>query len=366
VAAKTAARSAPKAHLQQLVSSTQNVDIYTLMKPLYSFLLLLLWCCGAVGQNLVPNPSFEDNILCPLISGQLSLAVPWTKIGGGGNMTYYHTCGGTCCDIPQNEFGWQLARSGSGYANVALLYNNETMSFFSEGNFLGLGLLDTLIAGQRYEVEFFLSLMDSARFATKNVGAFFSNEQPPSDGGTLVTFNPQVRYEGDFLTDKEGWMRITGAFVAQGGENFLTIGNFDGYYNSDTLNLNEGGETNSTGAYDLEYWEFAGYYIDDVSVVEDTTWHVGLDEYEMQKQALEVFPNPSDGVFTVNVPNCQDQKAPYLLSVSDVTGKTVFDGRMACGQRTLNLGNLDNGTYLLRVLYADNTERWYYKLVIMH
>ena len=75
----------------------------------------------------------------------------------------------------------------------------------------------------------------------------------------------------------------------------MTIGNFDGYFNSDTLNLHKGGSPPS-------YWEVAYCLIDDVSVLKDTSWHVGVNEQlDVKNEALEVYPNPNTGTFTVDL-----------------------------------------------------------------
>ena len=61
-------------------------------------------------------------------------------------------------------------------------------------------------------MEFHLSLLDSIWYASKNVGAYFSAQQPNSDIDSIESYQPQVRYEGDFIIEKEGWTRVSGSF----------------------------------------------------------------------------------------------------------------------------------------------------------
>jgi outer membrane protein OmpA-like peptidoglycan-associated protein len=73
---------------------------------------------------------------------------------------------------------------------------------------------------------------------------------------TSVYYQPQVMNSVEYpLMDTQGWMEITGDFVAEGGETFLTIGNFlsaaNSGYTDDTLLLTY----LLPGSY---------YYIDDV------------------------------------------------------------------------------------------------------
>jgi hypothetical protein len=133
-----------------------------------------------------------------------------------------------------------------------------------------------------------------------------------------------------FLTDKVGWMKIEGEFTAAGGENYLTIGNFDGYANSDTLNLNEGGTQPS-----ICYWSHAAYYIDDVSVTEiDTTLEyeeaeeerepneaVGVGQLTINNEQLTIWPNPSNGEVYLSYQNMAAKTLQW--QVTDMAGRRV-------------------------------------------
>jgi len=103
-------------------------------------------------------------------------------------------------------------------------------------------LQEVLSPNVAYHVEFYLSLEDSLNYAVKNVGAYFSQEVPTQNLEMFLSLTPQISYEGaEFLTDKEGWMKISGSFVAVGGERYLTIGNFDDDENTDSLFVEGGG-----------------------------------------------------------------------------------------------------------------------------
>ena len=110
-----------------------------------------------------------------------------------------------------NRGRYSNAHSGKSYTDLSLVHNNHILSFHGESNFLGVELLDTLVADKQYLVEFYLSLYDSARFAGRNVGVYFSNGQPTDVDEVLITLQPQIRYEGEFLADKESWMRVAGS-----------------------------------------------------------------------------------------------------------------------------------------------------------
>ena len=167
------------------------------------------------AQNLVPNPSFEEHDTCPDNGDQIWLAQPWTNVLGG--IDYYHECGISEYSIPVNRGGGGYANSGQAYIGFGVW---AISSFGSNAReFVGAELIDALIPGKRYTVEFYISMQDSAWYATKSMGAYLSNILPPWDLDTLFSKEPQVKYEGtEFLTEKEGWTKIEGSFIAEGGE----------------------------------------------------------------------------------------------------------------------------------------------------
>jgi hypothetical protein len=66
---------------------------------------------------------------------------------------------------------------------------------------------------------------------------------------------------------------------------------------------------------------------------------------------LNVFPNPSTGIFNVNLP---ENKA-YELEVVDMTGRTIKHQSVKGGNSTLNLQGTSQGIYLLKVKTENAT-----------
>lgn len=260
-------------------------------------------------------------------------------------MTHYHECAPVCCGIPINRVGGGYARTGQAYADIVLVHNNHAISFHVEGNFLGSSLSSTLIAGRKYDVELYLSLMDSVSMAGRNVGVYFSPGQPPSNTDHLLSLEPQIRYEGGFLTDKEGWMKVEGSFIAQGGEKYMTIGNFDGYFNSDTLYVGGGGVPHPQNA---GYWELAAYFIDDVSVVEDRAW-TGIEDVE--DTHLRIWPNPASESITIET----EYEANLEVFLYDMAGREVFTAVLRSSKETIGIGHLPAGVYTVAVVMLDGS-----------
>lgn len=213
----------------------------------------LLLPAGARAVNLVPNPSFESPTPCPTSYGQISVCAPWDTPNTGTS-----DCLNACApatfpslNVPYTELGYQTALSGVGY--VGLIPFSSAPDY---REYVSAPLLAPLVAGQSYTVTFHVSLADTASVAVDRLGAYFSaGPVGPVPNYAALPYTPQVESPAFvFLTNSTGWTAITGTFVAAGGEDHVTIGNF-----------HDDATTNTTaGPSD---WPGAAYYfIDDASV----------------------------------------------------------------------------------------------------
>src|SRR5690606_15986553 len=93
------------------------------------------------------------------------------------------------------------------------------------------------VAGQCYYLEMFTSparpvdttfgVQWIVCYATSHVGMYLSQEPPPlpPSGPWIIDVTPQVYY--DFVVnDTLGWTKLSGTYIAEGGEQYITIGNF--------------------------------------------------------------------------------------------------------------------------------------------
>jgi hypothetical protein len=63
-----------------------------------------------------------------------------------------------------------------------------------------------------------------------------------------------------------------------------------------------------------------------------------------QSQSVTVYPNPTDGLFTINMPGIADA----AIMVTDITGKVVYNEYPVSGSE-INLTGLDKGLYFIRI-----------------
>lgn len=211
------------------------------MKHYKLTILLFVISIGSRAQNLVPNFSFEYSDTCS--SGSLPNIIfpePWFR--EYGTVDYLHPCKSLVSSSPSNTFGFQMPYSGEGYIGC---YNFVVPYLYRE--YASVALEDTLIAGNKYRIEFNVSLSDSSWYATKNIGIYFSEDTVASNLDTLLTKEPQIEYTGtNYLTDRENWTKIEAIYTALGGERYITIGNFDDDINTDTVFVPGGGYSDQT------------------------------------------------------------------------------------------------------------------------
>lgn len=220
--------------------------------------------------NLVYNGSFEEYRYCPKrvdAVGILTLVEGWYQ-PTRGSADYFNVCGSRECGVPNNKLGQQMPHDGDGYCGIYCSKNDYR-------EYLQTRLRRKLHKGDSIRLTYWVSLSEESTGAVATLGGLFTQESISDTVRSLFlakereyitedifqtishTYNPQVVNPIDStIMDTRNWHRITGTFVAQGGEQYITIGNFhlaerSGYVDYDSLTRL------LPGAY---------YYIDDVTV----------------------------------------------------------------------------------------------------
>jgi hypothetical protein len=221
--------------------------------PLAVACAMLLAPRAAHAVNLVPNGSFESYASCPTSFGQTYQAVPWDA-PTLGTSDYLNACAPVTfpsVNVPQNEQGYQTARTGVGYAGIIPL---SAAADYRE--YVQAPLASPLVASASYLVKFYVSLADSSILAIDRLGAYLSvGPVGPVPNYAPLAVTPQVESPANvYLTNSTGWTLISGVVVASGGEDHIVIGSFRDDASTSTV---PGPGLWPGGAY---------YYIDDVSV----------------------------------------------------------------------------------------------------
>jgi len=294
-----------------------------------------------ISQNLVPNPSFEIYDTCPTyaaIYSQLSYAVPWFS-PTFGSPDYFNACDIlNNVGVPINWIGYQKARTGVAYAGFFEFAGDWASPNCRE--YITVKLTDSLQAGKKYCVQFYLSLADTSTYASDDIGVYFSKDSITSDSALVLPYNPQIsNIEENYIIDKTNWVLISGEFIAQGGEQFMTIGNFKDDANTDTIFAN--GDTTN-------WLKMVYYYTDDISVTLCDSGD-GIDEIN-KSDFFNIYPSGSKGVFYIDFKNIPVK----FIYVYNIIGQVVFfDAKIKKNYFSLDLKEHVSGIYMISVVFMD-------------
>ena len=86
------------------------------MKKLLLLLITVISSSMLQGQNLVPNPSFEEINVCPTYLDEMSACKYWLNFEDSPD--YYNTCASGILKPPYCAAGFQYPHSGDGMAGL--------------------------------------------------------------------------------------------------------------------------------------------------------------------------------------------------------------------------------------------------------
>ncbi|MCO6500721.1 MAG: T9SS type A sorting domain-containing protein [Vicingus serpentipes] len=289
----------------------------------------------SISQNLVPNGSFENYSVCPDGGGQIIKAVPWFQ--PEQNMTsttdYYNQCATSIVGVPANQTGYQGAKSSVAYGGFFLFASLAP----NTREYMEIKLTDSLKPNYRYLVSFYVNLAEVSGFAIDAIGAHFSVDSVLTNDYYVLPHSPQIINKNGIINDTLNWILVQDTLLANGGEQFMTIGNFNNDSSTSKVSVTGGSS------------QWAYYYVDDVSVtLIDSV--VSIAE-RRNEHKIKVYPNPSNGNIFFEYNLGVDEKG--VLQIVDVTGKLQESFSLTSGTNNmlkLNLVDYENGVYLYKVI----------------
>lgn len=192
------------------------------LQCLLAFLILSIQ--SGWTQNLVPNHDFDHYLRCPDGRGEIKQAAPWYT-PNLKTTDFAHQCAGDgFAGIPENNWGSAFPTSGRGYAGIRTWLDPDR-SGENYREYLAVELTDSLEAGVAYFVSFNVSVGDSAMYTSDDLGLYISHDTIPNLN--VLPFEPQIaQEEGQIISLATGWRKISGQYIAVGGEKHIVIGNF--------------------------------------------------------------------------------------------------------------------------------------------
>jgi gliding motility-associated-like protein len=262
---------------------------------------ILLFCFSTLkAQNLITNPSFEDIDSC---YGQFASygfdVFKWSGCKGWSNPIMASSdlwCKNPIIGnmVPPNIISYQKPKSGNNMAGMLILSDGMVNSY---REFIQNKLIVTLEHDRIYKISFYYSV-DAGSAAggcpPNQFGVFGSmTEFKDTNAFFLSHLTPLASSDKNkFVDDTSGWHQCEIIFKANGGENYLTIGNFQD-------------SSNTTFVYgcDTTIW-------DGLKLASDYFY---LDDFSVTEYFDYTIPN----VFTPNNDGVNDDFYPSIIGIND-------------------------------------------------
>ncbi len=337
-----------------------------------------------VGSDLIQNGGFEGYLFCPGDQGEIDESLNWDHLKTFPNeyADYFNGCHAPSSstvnvDVPNNDFGTQTSHNGGqAYAGVRTYSANSTGTDPSTREYIVQRLDAPLVQGKTYRVKFYTSHAENSNAVTR-IGALLSDTNPCSlfvnvsgtsalvsacDTDEALGLSPQIESAGA-VTDRN-WTAIEGTIRAQGGEEWIILGNFR------VDDLSDAGQAQANGSFPGQGSSLARlgyYYIDDVSIFEvenvcktTHTETIRVDQAPCAgaktqlsdpglELSMDVVPNPTRNRFNVTLAGLETGEAPQLALV-DLSGQKldVPVREVVPGRYVIEVSQLMAGVYLLQ------------------
>jgi len=295
--------------------------------------------------NLIKNPSLEEYNCCPINLTMINCADYWTQPLIFSTSDYFNTCAIDSLVYPPSEPWYLHSFFGQGYAglNCYAHYNAGDYREYLQGE-----LVDPLVEDQCYHVEFWTLLFAySSNTAIDALGVFFSDSLPKGEtDADPFYFAPQIN-NYVIVTDTINWTKISGDYLAQGGEKYFTVGTFK-----------QEGEINKY-KFKPDIGDNSYYFFDNFSLCpcEDT---IPPDTVKPVNPVLEVYPNPANENLFILF-NGYDQLQAIDLEIYNVLGELVMNEQIISSDAptSINIAPIASGCYAIvlkngsSILYKD-------------
>ncbi|MBD0401719.1 hypothetical protein [Flammeovirga sp. EKP202] len=227
-----------------------------------NFIKHLLFTCisllsiSSYGQNLIPNPSFEDYHEATRGHAHLDNLKEWYNTNQNKPKTLYGTPDHMFINENQPLNGIKdnfSPRTGQSVLGV-ITYMQRVVNY---REYASIKLNKVLRKGEKYQFTAYISSGNKVAYggiATNGLGFAFTNEKLKQNiYEPLLSASPQYQLEDIFYAT--GWTKVTFSFVAEEAIKYLTIGNFRDDLQTDLKYIN----------YDIDPQCYI--YVDDLSLV---------------------------------------------------------------------------------------------------
>lgn len=210
------------------------------------------------NENLVDNGGFESSTGKAKKLGQIDMATGWKSPTGARADLFLSDSKMPEIGVPNNLYGKEEPQEGENYAGIV------TYSFGDKvpRSYVMAKFKTPLKKDVKYCVSFYVSLAEWSKYASNQIGANISKKEFGTDAKSAIIDKTQILHpENKVFNALYGWEKVCGTYTAEGGEKYITIGNFTSNEDTKKENNKKPADMKSGSQIIAAY-----YYIDNVTV----------------------------------------------------------------------------------------------------
>ena len=297
----------------------------------------LLLALGSSAQNLVPNGSFEEYIVCPWALAQVDSCVGWKT--WYYTPDYFHTCSQTTLNgVPQNIVVNQQPSHGEAYCGFL-----ATLLLEDYSEILGAELSQELVPGEPVHVSLKLAVgiggtQSDYRHTCNRVGVRFTTTEQHWLSPTPLPNYAHLELS-DPIENLGEWTTLSGVFVPDSAYRYISIGRFHTWDSLEVVLLNPGGHT--PGTY---------FLVDEVCVAHDpVSCSFPQSLTQVESDEAEVFPNPCAEGFWIRQNSLHT--LPLRVRIMNGLGQAVRERGFVVGEdKYVTMDDLPTGLYSVELM----------------
>lgn len=213
-------------------------------------------------ENLIPNGSFELYQECPDDFGWVRIGglTAWTATPPDCTPDYFHECSSKFAPL-DNACGRIAPQEGKGFLGLIVrvghspVHNTDEL-FYREH--VQARLKEPLKPRNRYIFTMYVSLAEYSCYALSKIGVLFT--KTPVLINDKFSTKPQI--ETGFIDTKKQWVKVTDTIIAEGGEEYVTLGEFASFSKKDIRKIDENPAYEKMFSYHRAY-----YFFDNLSLL---------------------------------------------------------------------------------------------------
>jgi outer membrane protein OmpA-like peptidoglycan-associated protein len=220
--------------------------------------IFLIYTYHSQVANLVENGSFE--IIKGKVKGLgcVDASADWKNVTSAKADLFVKENKLPILLTSGNTYGKEDPKEGDNYAGLVVYSPKDKIA----RNYITSPLAQPMLKGKKYCVSMYISLAEGSKFATNNLGINFHKKQPKQeDNKTIVEKTAILHHQYKIMNATYGWEKVCGTYMAEGGEEFITIGNFTATEKTKTE------KAIKIKDYKGVLSDFAYYFVDDISVI---------------------------------------------------------------------------------------------------